>query len=577
MRMSDNLAEKILRDSHLISPVQLNELKAEVRATHVPLADLALSRQVISEEQFTKAFAEELELPFAKLPLSDLPPAYLRLLPERIARRYRAIVFDVADNDTKSVAIDSPLSPEVSEMLPKLLGDNYKLFIAPSSHIHSALDTYRHLNVNHSEVVNRTVEQPGVEIKDNPAIYKTLHYIIEKAIENRASVIHIEPSDQFVLVRFRVNGQLKLAYKLPIALLSPLVNRIKLASGLISGLKIIQEGRFRLESQGQTYSVDAFILPLADGEKATLQLHNESAVPLPLAKTGLWGKQLEVIEHSLTARNGLVIVTGPKDSDKTATLYSLLTELGVADLNTFTVENRQSYKVAGASQIEVGAGTPTYDQALTACLKQDPEVVLAGESLNHLNLAKLADASENCLILTSANSSDSLSCLNELSQFGVPLHLLAYRTNLIIGQRLVRHLCNHCKQAVHPTNDTLKQLVQILTSAGHNIKALHSLEQQARNGRTGDLSTTATGIQRLWQVSSKGCVHCNYTGFSGRLAIYEVLELTDDIKAKLVAGQIEQARKLAVKSGFIPISIDGLVKALIGQTTIQEVLNAVSN
>jgi type IV pilus assembly protein PilB len=577
--MSDSLAEKFLRDSKSVSEAEIKDLKAELKATHIPLSELILRHNILSEEKLAKSYAAELGLPYVRLAVSNLEPVHLRLMPENISRRYRAVVFDVKPDDTKLVATDNQLPSEVTKLLSKLLGDNYELFLSSPSQVHSALDVYRQLGVHHSDIVNSTVEDNPVERPDDPRIYKTVYHVIDQAIDRGASVIHIEPREDVIVVRFRIDGHLKEAYKIPIAVLAPLVTRIKLLAGLRPDINLSQSGRFRVESHNSTFSLDVVTLPMADGEKITLSIKNESLTPPTLPDIGFWGHNLKLANHVMTKRRGLILLSGPRDSGKTTMLYSLLSILDIGRVNATSIEDRLSFRVRGVNQIELGPSLPNYETAIESSLKQDPEILLVNEIISPMSANLVVNAAGNCLVLSSINGISSFGALLAIGRLGVQPYALAHNTQLVISSRLVRKLCEHCKKPVHPTTETMRGLVKVLGLANYgSIKDLHNLEKQAANDGLGglektDLSTSETGIKRLWQANEHGCVHCDYSGFRGRTTIEEVLELTDDIKAKLSAGtDFSEIHKLAVKFGFIPLGIDGLVKALRGLTSIEEIL-----
>ena len=253
------------------------ELKAELKATHTPLQDLIIAHRLLSEEDLTRLYAKELNLPFVRLSVSELSPEYLRLLPEHMARRYKAVVFDVQPGDTKLVATDNPNDVAVNDLLRKILGENYKLFMATPSHLHSALDAYRRHNITHPESLVKDLHQTSIKSQEDPRIFQTVHFLIEQAVSRHATAIHIEPRENIVVVRFRISGSLSEAYKLPRNVLEPIVSRLKLLSGSNLSQAVSLEGRFRIESHESIYTISMTTLPVIDGEKVVLRLHNESA------------------------------------------------------------------------------------------------------------------------------------------------------------------------------------------------------------------------------------------------------------------------------------------------------------
>jgi type IV pilus assembly protein PilB len=574
MRMPDSLAEKILKESGAVSSERLLELKVEVKSTHVPLAELILHYGLMSEEELALAFASELNVPYLKLSSAGLRPVHLRMLPEHISRRYRVVVFDVKPDNTRLVASDAQIPPSAQTILTKTLGPNYELHITTPGDLHAALDAYR----QHGLISRESNRSTSQVTQDDPKVLSSINYILEQAILSHATSVHIEPKADLISVRFRIDGVLRQAHKLPAQVSTAINNRLKAMANL-TGIAP-QEGQFKVDSHHQVYRVEVLTLPVVDGEKITLNLFNESLKAPTLRELGLWGNNLENTHNGLIASHGLVLVAGPRGAGKATSLYGLLESLRVNNLNVLTIEDKLSFRLPSVSQLELGPRLQNYETALNAALKQDPEILLIDKVLSPIVADALIHLSTSSLVLAGVSSGGLLDSVAQLERFGIEPFRLAHAVRLALSVRVVRKLCDQCKQPVHPTNEVLKNLVKELgVSNIGGIKALHQLEKQAANEdlsnlKKTDLSSTDTSIKRLWRAKEDGCAHCGYTGYKGRVGLQEVLNMTDEIKAKLAASaSASDIQKVALKSGFIPLRVDGLVKALRGLTSIEEVLS----
>jgi type IV pilus assembly protein PilB len=423
--------------------------------------------------------------------------------------------------------------------------------------------------------------------EDSP-VAQTVNIIIEYGVKSGASDIHIEPREDFVVVRYRIDGLLREANKLPRKLLGSLVSRIKILSNLkIDEHRAPQDGRFKIEVSGQIYALRVSTLPILDGEKVVMRILNESSKAADFQELGFWGEALHDLQHAITQPHGMVLVTGPTGSGKSTTLFSVLSSLNTPNVNISTVEDPIEYHVVGANQTQVNplAGM-TFEGGLRALLRQDPNIIMVGE-VRDGQTADLAvqAALTGHLVFSTLHTNNAATCLPRLLDMGVEPFLIASTIRVVIGQRLVRRLCVDCRQSYAPDATMLKSLDKSFNLSNHGgFKRLHELETAAQadgigTGASGkskdsqDLGTNATSITRLWKANDAGCDSCNHTGYKGRVGIYEVLNNAPELQ-KLIVGNgtsdvIEQA---AITAGMITMQMDGFIKALRGETTIEEVL-----
>jgi type IV pilus assembly protein PilB len=599
MRISDSLVEKLLTASGKVTKEQLASLREQEETEKKPLQDLAIKNNVLSEKDLTKLYADEIEVPFVELNAKDLKKEMLTELPERIARQYSAVVFEVAEDGTKHVAMADPDDIQAINFLRKQLGTGMKVYITPNTNLQAALDQYRggtSIGTELTKVISSDADEvPEDEevneedVAEDSPIAQTVNLIIEYGIKSGASDIHIEPREEFVVVRYRIDGLLREANKLPRKVLGALVSRIKILSNLkIDEHRAPQDGRFKIEAGGKVYALRVSTLPISDGEKVVMRILDESSKPASFEELGFWGSAMDTLKLAITQPHGMVLVTGPTGSGKSTTLFSVLNMLNSPTVNISTVEDPVEYRIAGVNQTQVNpqAGM-TFVSGLRALLRQDPNIIMVGE----IRDGETADlgvqaALTGHLVFSTLHTNNAATCLPRLLDMGIEPFLIASTVRVVIGQRLVRRLCVDCREEVKPDEALLKQLEKTFDlEANGGIKRIHELEQAAFEGgigksnagkskvSTGELSTTTSTITKLYKAHEDGCESCNHSGYKGRIGIYEVLNNSEAVQKMIVTNATsETIQEEAIKEGMITMQLDGLIKALRGQTTIEEIL-----
>lgn len=565
-----------------------------------PLQDLVIKNNVLNEKELTKLYAEEIEVPFVELNAKEIKREVLQELPERIARQYNAVVFDVAEDGTKQVAMADPDDIQAINFLRKQLGTGLKVFITTGSLLQAALDQYRgdsSIGSELTKVISTDADAAAGEdeevdendLAEDSPIAQTVNLIIEYGIKAGASDIHIEPRESFVVVRYRIDGLLREANKLPRKVLGALVSRIKILSNLkIDEHRAPQDGRFKIEASGKVFALRVSTLPIADGEKVVMRILDESSKPASFEELGFWGSALETLQHAIVQPHGMVLVTGPTGSGKSTTLFSVLNMLNNPNVNISTVEDPVEYRIQGVNQTQVNpqAGM-TFVNGLRALLRQDPNIIMVGE----IRDGETADlgvqaALTGHLVFSTLHTNNAATCLPRLLDMGIEPFLIASTVRIVIGQRLVRRLCVDCREQFVPDATLLKQIEKTFDlEANGGMKRMHELEQAALDGGIGkgnsgkskvtadELSSTATGISKLYKAHDDGCESCNHSGYKGRIGIYEILDNSEELQ-KLIVGNStsETIQAAAVKDGMLTMQLDGFIKALRGQTTIEEIL-----
>ena len=602
MRISDSLVEKLLLATGKVTKSQIEVVREQEAAEKKPMQDLAISNNLIDEKTLTKLYAEEIEMPFVELNSKEVKREVLKLIPERIARQYGVILFGIEDDGTKLLAMEDPDDIQAISFLQKQLGANLKVHVATASNIHATLDQYRGtvnseltkvLTPEEAQEEEAEEEVSEEDLAEDSPIAQTVNLIIEYAVKAGASDIHIEPRESYVLIRYRVDGILREANKLPKKVHNSLVSRIKILSNLkIDERRAPQDGRFKIQVADEVYAMRVSTLPITEGEKVVMRILNESSRAATLEELGYWGVSLEAINHAITQPHGMILVTGPTGSGKSTSLFSVLSLLNKPTINISTVEDPVEYRIPGANQVQLNpkAGM-TFASGLRALMRQDPNVIMVGE-IRDSETADIAvqAALTGHLVFATLHTNNAATCLPRLLDMGIEPFLIASTVRAVVGQRLVRRLCVDCREPYVPDAAVTKQITTIFRTDNVAVmKRIHQLEEEALAGgigksnvgkgehATGDLSTTDSAIKRLWQAHEGGCENCGHVGYKGRMGIYEVLASSLDIQKLIVSNATsEDIQEQSIKDGMITMQFDGFIKALRGQTTIEEILRVTS-
>ena len=588
MRISDTTIEKILVRTGSIDETKLNELKSDAEANSKSLQDTVLRSNIVDDEKLTEMIAEYIGVPFIRINPKDVSEEVLRKIPEHIARQYNAVLFAAAEDGTLSLAMDDPDDVQALNFIQKEIGYNTRVFLATKNNILECLDIYRgDVNKEIDQVIatqqdaqteSQTVTEE--EFAENSPIAQTVNLLLEYAIKSSASDIHIEPREEFVQIRYRIDGVLREVNRLPRNVLGALVSRVKILSNLkIDERRVPQDGRFKITVSGRQYALRVSTLPITDGEKVVMRILDESNQSVALEQLGYWGKSLVDIKEAMQQPNGMILVTGPTGSGKSTSLFSILSELNTPDVNISTIEDPVEYKISGVNQTQtnVKAGM-TFASGLRALLRQDPNIIMVGEIRDGetANLGVQA-ALTGHLVFSTLHTNNAATCLPRLLDMEIEPFLIASTVKAVIGQRLVRRLCSFCRQHYTPDPDEIKNIESLFgLSNSRNIGYINRLESQAASEKIGgdaEQNTNDTTITGLWKESPEGCDECNHLGFKGRLGIYEVLDVSQTIQRSITTNATSnEIQDEAINEGMVTMQIDGLIKALRGVTTISEVL-----
>ena len=588
MRILDHTLIKLLKRNNVATDEQLEPLVDEAERSGRTLQDIVLDSKIINEVALTKMFAEYADIPYIEVDPRDISDDALNQIPERTARQYNAVVFRVDDDGLVHLAMDDPDDVQATNFIEKQVGENTKIYIAPHENILQCLENYRgDVNKELNDVIDVQREDDGsdqqvseADVAEDSPIAQTVNLLLEYAIRSQASDIHIEPRENYVQIRYRIDGVLKEVNQLPRNVLGALVSRIKILSNLkIDERRVPQDGRFKIKVAGKQYALRVSTLPIADGEKVVMRVLDESNQAITLEQLGYWGHSLDVINNAIAEPNGMVLVTGPTGSGKSTSLFSVLSMLNKPEVNISTIEDPVEYKIPGVNQTQTNAKAGmTFANGLRALLRQDPNIIMVGEIRDGetANLGVQA-ALTGHLVFSTLHTNNAATCLPRLLDMGIEPFLIASTVKAVVGQRLVRRLCMNCRVEYTPEKDEIDEIVKLFNLKDkQTFEYIHELETRAKEQKVGGDTPAGTSektIVKLWRANPEGCDECRHVGFKGRIGIYEVLGITRAVQRMITDSETsDRIQDQAIDDGMITMQADGLVKTLRGNTTLDEVL-----
>lgn len=588
MRISDITMEKLLIRSGVATVEQIDVLKEEASHLKCSLQDIAIQNETIDEKTLTKAYAEFAKIPYIELSSDEVKYDILNKIPERIARQYNAILFKVDEDGKNHLAMSDPDDVEAVNFIEKQIGTDTIIYIAPLENILTALEAYRQnvdkelnevINIQRSENIENTITS-NEDVDEKSPIAQTVNLLLEYAVRLHASDIHIEPREKFVQVRYRIDGMLKEANQLPLNVMNGLISRIKILSNLkIDEHRVPQDGRFKIKIGNKQYALRVSTLPITDGEKVALRILDESNQALTLESLGYWGKALKDIKNAMTEPNGMILITGPTGSGKSTSLFSILSILNKPNVNISTIEDPVEYKIPGVNQTQTNSKAGiNFANGLRALLRQDPNIIMIGE----IRDSETADLSIQAaltghLVFSTLHTNDSATSLPRLLDMKIEPFLIASTVRIVVGQRLVRKVNPKTRQSFQPSEEE-KQMIQRMfkLNSKQDLKIIHELEKLAASegiGGNTPLSTDENGIINLWRADPNDNDNGAMNGYIGRIGIYETLKNSIEIQKLITANATSnQIRQQSINEGMITLQVDGLIKALRGETTIEEII-----
>lgn len=572
MFFKDEELIKILTENNLVTAEKIRAASLQAKQDKVSLAAELVKQGMISEEVLAEHYAEASKIPYINLEKKKIPKEILLLIPEPIARNYQVVAFE-KDKEKLKLAMVDPTDLQTIEFMEKKTGMKIEVFLTTPTSISEVLKQYRKsLKTEFSEIIDKQgirepedAEDLRKMAKELPVV-KIVDTLLEYAIYENASDIHVEPLEGEIVVRYRVDGVLRDVMSLPKKILSGVVARIKVLSDLkIDEHRLPQDGRFKIENEEYKISFRVSVIPVFDGEKIVMRLLFESAKPLTMEELGLRRNALKIVKLNINRPHGMILSTGPTGSGKTTTLYSILNILNTPEVNICTIEDPIEYHMPRINQSQVAPKIGyTFANGLRSLLRQDPDIIMVGE-IRDSETAEMAIHSSltGHLVLSTLHTNNAAGAIPRLIDMKIEPFLLASTVNVIIAQRLVRKICSNCIESYHLDRAAWQNLESEV-----NLKKI--LEIMVREGAI--VSSRITPDSLLF-YRGRGCAQCNNTGYKGRLGIFEVLEVSEAIQGLTIKrAPTEEIEKQAVSEGMTRMIEDGFYKAKMGVTTVEEVL-----
>jgi type IV pilus assembly protein PilB len=571
MHVESNQLKSFLEDSDFIENSKLEEAFKEAEKKKIYLGDLLLEKKLIAEIDLKKMHAYIMGIPFVDLTGKEIPKKTLQIISETVAKNNNVIIFKKDGNKLRVAMID-PNNIQIIDYLRKKTGFDIVPCLTTEKSIKDALKQYKKsLQAEFGEIINEEKDEAEgkdlEKIAEDLPIIKIVDTLLEHAILQAASDIHIEPDEKEVRVRYRVDGVLHDAMNLPREVLFGIVARIKVLSNLkLDEHRVPQDGRFKIKIDDKKISFRVSIIPVFAGEKIVMRILDDSAQGVGLESLGLLSDSLDRVQRAITQPNGIFLVTGPTGSGKTTTLYTILSLLNKPEVNISTIEDPIEYQVSKINQTQVKSKVGmTFAVGLRALLRQDPDIIMVGEIRDKETMQiSLNAAMTGHLVLSTLHTNSAAAAIPRMTDMDAEPFLIASTVNTVVAQRLVRKICPDCKEAYKLNKKELDEL-------GKKVDFDSIVKSLNKNKK--DLSKEIKKVEDMEFYRGKGCKTCNEEGYKGRMGIYEVLEVTDEIKKlisqNVTAGEIEEK---AIEEGMNTMMVDGFIKALEGFTSLEEVL-----
>mgnify|MGYP000513030609 FL=1 len=557
MRLGDLLVHE-----HIITNEQLMQALNSQKTTGRKLGDTLIELSYLSERQLLEFLAQQLNVPFLDISQRRIATESASLLSEVHARRLRALIIE-DKGDSVVIGMSDPADLNAIDQLEKMLSPKrIELAVVMDSQMFEAFDgLYRRtadiesfasqLEEEYEESSSFDLSTSFVDETGDATVGKLLQSVFEDAVQMRASDIHIEPDENQLRIRQRIDGVLQESILKESKIASAMVLRLKLMAGLdISEKRIPQDGRFHLQISGHSIDVRMSTMPVQHGESVVMRLLDQSAGLLSFDQTGMPEEFVKRVRHQITRPHGMVLVTGPTGSGKTTTLYAALSELNEASKKIITVEDPVEYRLPRINQVQVNPKIDlTFSTVLRTALRQDPDIMMVGEMRDQETVEiGLRGALTGHLVLSTLHTNDAITSALRLIDMGAAGFLVGSSLRAIIAQRLVRRICESCEEEYIPDSQELLWLTNL---AGEKAKT-------AKFSR------------------GKGCQTCQYTGYKGRIGVFELLEMNEPMMAALKRDDSEGFTKYSKENpSFTPLAVAAFNYASQGITTVEEVLRLV--
>lgn len=563
-RRAQRLFGKILVDDGLITPAQLDQALQEVEASGKTISELLVQRGIITKEHATQALAKQHNLRYINLSEYDIDAEVIAAVEEELARKYKIIPVDKTER-TLTLALADPLNIFLLDDIRIRTRCEVIPLLAHPDQIDEAIERYYGnqggalkealSDLEESAEGMEVVESADDDVEDSESadgapVIRLVNLLIAEAIRTRTSDIHIEPGEHELRIRHRIDGQLHEMPSPPKKMQSAIISRLKIMAEVdISERRKPQDGRFKIRQGNKVVDFRVSFCPTIHGEKVVLRLLDQGNLMLDMTRLGFEDLTLKRLERAILRPFGMLVVTGPTGSGKSTTLYSALARINDPNKNIMTVEDPVEFQLRGINQVQANPHIGfTFAEALRSFLRQDPDIIMVGE-IRDKETAEIAikAALTGHLVMSTLHTNDAASAIQRLTNMGVEPFLITASLNCVIAQRLCRRICADCKDAYTPTPELCEAL---------------------------GLSMRGKDVRSLKFYRGMGCPTCNETGYKGRVAVYEAMEMDDDIAAAVIAGAPSaRIKNIARQNGMLTMRDSGIRKILDGLTTPEEVMS----
>ena len=550
MIITDEQLKSLILKNKLVDEKGLTKMLEYAKNSDVSLADALRENNLVSDENLGLLIADFLKLPFIILTKTSIAPEVFRIIPERIARKYKVIAFARVKEGIK-VGMSDPRNTELLQLISKKTGERTFIYYATEKDINNTLRIYRKdVQKTFDDLIEKVSE---TKTSAEAPIAKIVDLLINYAYQDKASDIHIEPQEKNSLFRFRIDGVLHDVLTLPKDLHDRIVSRIKVLSKLRTDEHLsAQDGKMRIKLEEEVLDIRVSIIPIADGEKVVLRLLSARSRQFSLIDLGMRQADLEKVTKAFNRSYGMILSTGPTGSGKSTTIYAILKIINTRDKNITTIEDPVEYKIKGINQIQANPKTNlTFAAGLRSVLRQDPNIIFVGE-IRDVETAGIAvnAALTGHLVLSTLHTNDAATALPRLTDMKVEPFLVASTVNIIIAQRLIRKICDMCRTSIDIQYTDLTKNIPVEIIKKH-----------------------FGSKKELVIYKGGGCKVCHFTGYTGRVGLFEILEVNNQIR-KLITEKANSdvIAKQAVADGMSTMLDDGLDKVVKGITSIEEVL-----
>ncbi len=577
LKNKHNKLIKTLEQEGVFSKDQLKDFLKIAKESDKSLAQCIIEHSKNPDDKAMQVISEVLDLPTIDLRRRVIAQQVLNLIPHEIAARHSVVIFKKI-KDIVCVATTQPENNQTIDFIRKKTGLEPQIFITTPQEIKFALHKY---NSELSQEFGQIIEDSTKEaLAQNESVEKMAQFvpmikmvdtILERALMQGASDIHVQPSSDTITIRFRVDGMLYNIVELPREIHPAIIARIKILANLkIDTHTSPQDGRFSYHFNDREVSIRVSIIPTMHGSKIVMRLLDMENDKFTLRRLGLNKRDFQLLRAETAQPHGMILVTGPTGSGKTTTLYTLLHLLNREDLNICTIEDPVEYGINGVSQTQINpAADLTFANGLKSLLRQDPDILMVGE----IRDADTAHISVNAamtghLVLSTLHTNNAFMTPERLLEMKVPAYLVGSVVSVIISQRLVRKVCPDCRVRVRNPLKHLEEYQQYLDIEGvfNKVKNL------------GLLASSGDTLDDLQLLYGKGCDKCNQTGFRGRIGIYEIIKVDDAVRKAILEGASpDLVQQRAQEQGALSLAEDGLLKVFNGRTTIDEVLRVIKD